>query len=75
MTLFWELHLRRELTHLASSAGRAERRARSLEQRVEELEARCEKSLLVTEALWTLVRDGLGLTDEQLSTPLPGAEN
>lgn len=47
----------------AAEAGAAARRS---ERQAEGLEERFERSMLTLEAMWTLLRDKLGLTDEDL---------
>jgi hypothetical protein len=50
-----------------SGAGaRADRAGR----RVEELEARLDRALMTMEAMWALLRDKLGVTDEELGTAI-----
>lgn len=48
-----------------AQARRIDQSARSLSQRVEELEARLSRSLLACEAMWTLLRDKLGVSEEE----------
>jgi hypothetical protein len=47
-------------------AARAEGKARRVGTDVAELEARLDRTLLACEAMWTILRDKLGVTDEQL---------
>lgn len=66
MSLFWGVHhgfAVREAAHDASSARSAARKAQT---KTLELEARCDKALLVCEALWTILRDKLGVSEEEL---------
>lgn len=42
------------------------------EARADELEQRLQEVLLVTEALWTVCRDRLGMTDEDLRVAMQG---
>lgn len=48
------------------TAARAESKAASLRRQTRLLEANLAKVLLISEALWEMLRDNLGLTDEQL---------
>lgn len=70
MHSFWDAHGRsdgsvvgRDATIAAGHAGADARRALQVN---EELERRVERLSLMTEALWTLLRERLGLTDEEL---------
>ena len=54
----------RDATIAAGHAGADARRALQVH---EELERRVERLSLMTEALWTLLRERLGLTDEELA--------
>ncbi len=65
--LFWELHQRQQIREAAASAGRARSAAAEVGQEIEDLRRLVEKNLMITEALWTLVRDRLGWTDDQLA--------
>ena len=47
-------------------AARAESKTTSLQRQNRILEANLAKALLISEALWEMLRDNLGLTDEQL---------
>ena len=62
MSVFW-ISQRQKLVDagLADAADTSE-----LRQQARELEDRCNKALLVTEALWTLLRDRLGVSEEEL---------
>jgi hypothetical protein len=50
----------------AQDAARAEGTARRVGTDVIELEARLDRTVLACEAMWTILRDKLGVTDEQL---------
>lgn len=50
----------------AKSSARAESKAASTKHYIARLEANLAKALLISEALWEIVRDNLNLTDEQL---------
>jgi len=49
-----------------AEAARATGDARRARTEVQELEARLDKALLASEAMWTIMRDKLGLDDVQL---------
>ena len=52
--------------HASAEAAQAGGEARRARTGLDELEARLDKTELVCEALWTLMRDKLGIADEQL---------
>lgn len=51
-------------------SSRAQSKARQAEERVRILEANLAKVLMINEALWELMREKLGLTDEDLNHKL-----
>ena len=66
MSMFWELHQSRRIAGAESAAAGASRKATSAKQEIAGLRARCDKLLMVCEALWTIVRDKHGLTEDDL---------
>lgn len=66
MSLFWELHQHYKIHEAQREADRAYYKARNAGEAVAELRARCDKALLVCEALWTFLRDELNVTEEKL---------
>jgi hypothetical protein len=50
----------------AQEAADARRSARTARRSVQELERRLERTLLACEAMWSILRDKLGVTDEDL---------
>jgi hypothetical protein len=66
VSLFWAMHHVGQSGPAAAAATDASRSAREAKTRVDELEARCDRALLVCEALWTILRDKLGVTEEDL---------
>ncbi len=54
----------------AGDAARAKSKARSVEREVRVLEANLAKSLMISEALWEIVRDQHGLTEKALHDKL-----
>ena len=61
------MHQQRKIADAANTAGQANRKAESTTDRVRQLESRCDKTLLVCEALWSLLRERVDLTDEELA--------
>ena len=51
---------------IASDAARAAGDARSARRSVDELEARIDRVMLVCEAMWSLLRDKLGMSETEL---------
>lgn len=62
--LLWNLHQQRRIAGLESQVSQAGRKA---ERGVEELEQRVESLLLVNMAMWSILKERLGVTDEQLA--------
>jgi len=64
---FWGTYHSYIASSVASADARdAQRSARESATRVDELEARCDRALLVCEALWTVLRDKLNVSEEEL---------
>jgi hypothetical protein len=55
-----------ESAHAEVSRGEARRRARSAHTKSREVEDRLDRAMLACEAMWTLLQDKLGLTEEML---------
>ncbi len=66
MSAFWALHHSGIASYAQASATDASNRAREARTKVDELETKCDKALLVCEAMWTLLRDKLGVTEQEL---------
>ncbi len=67
MSIFWAVHHGAGMAgYAAQEAQDARRSANRSHNRIRELESRCDKALLVCEAIWTLLRDKLGVTEEEL---------
>ena len=67
MSTLWGLHqTRRSASTAEMHAGRATDRAGLLTQEVRHLQERVSQLALVSEALWTLLRDQTGWTDDVL---------
>ena len=62
--LLWNLHQQRRIAGLESQVSHAGRKA---ERGVEELEQRVETLILANMAMWSILKDRLGVTDEQLA--------
>ncbi len=63
MSLFYDLSYRNQLS---ATDLKARLTAEEAQREVVRLQARCDKALLVCEALWTMLRDKLGLTEQEL---------
>ena len=66
MQLFWELRQQNQIAKAAGDASSARSTARTLRDDVARLKRQCDKSMLICEALWTLMRDRLGLDEDEL---------
>lgn len=67
MSLFWAIHHgTMGGSYALGEAQDARRTAQEARSKTNELEARCDKALLVCEALWTILRDKLGVAEEEL---------
>ena len=66
MSMFGAFGMAYNLMSDTSSTGSADRAGRRAQNKASELEARCDRLALLCEAMWTLLRDNLKLTDEQL---------
>ena len=65
--LLWGLHQSRQASTAQSEAARATSRAATADRNVEALIDRLDKLTLVNMAVWSLVRERLELTEEQLA--------
>ena len=66
MSMFWAMYHGAHMSRAADAAGAARRSARDAAAKVDELEAQCDRALLVCEALWTVMRDKLGVSEDEL---------
>lgn len=67
MSVFWNLHRTTNTpAAVAFEVQDARRASQDAQLRSRQLEARCDRALLVCEALWTLLRDKMGVTEEEL---------
>ena len=65
MSVFWGTGT--GLSYVAAAdAAEAKRETSGVRRSVDELQAKLDRTLLACEALWTLVRDKLGVTDVEL---------
>jgi hypothetical protein len=64
MSTFWAIS--RSAAAASGEAARASSEAQRARSRASEIEAKCDRALLVCEALWTLLRDKLGISEEEL---------
>ena len=58
--------------HMGSDTGAAEARADRASRSAEAVETRLERALLTMEAMWSLLRDRLGASDDELVGRLGG---
>jgi len=64
--LLWDLHQERRIGQVQDDANLAARKATDFQERVRFLEDRLDRMLLQNMAMWSLLRDKLGLKDEDL---------
>jgi len=64
--LLWDLHQERRIGEAQDSANHAARKATDFQERVRFLEDRLDRMLLQNMAMWSLLRDSMGLTDQDL---------
>ncbi|MFQ5491149.1 MAG: hypothetical protein ACE5GE_10535 [Phycisphaerae bacterium] len=62
MSAFWALNS----VAAVQAAGSASRKAGEAKSSAAEVEAKCDRALLVCEALWTILRDKLNVSEEEL---------
>jgi len=67
MDFFWDLHQDRRIGDARAQAARGEARADEANYAVSSLQARFERMVLLNMALWSLVKETTGLTDEALA--------
>jgi ribosomal protein S27AE len=65
--LLWDLHQERRIGDAQQSASQAARKATDFQDRVRGLEDRIDRLLLTNMALWSLLRETMGVTDEDLN--------
>ena len=66
LDLLWDLHQERRISDAQDGASEAARKATDFQERVRDLEDRLDRMLLQNMAIWSLLRDRLGLADEHL---------
>lgn len=64
--LLWEIRQERKIGAADATASAAKRRAKTLADELTDLRRRQARLMLVCQALWELLGERLGLTDEQL---------
>lgn len=66
MSMFWGMYHGSSVRAAAADAQSARRAASDARTQAGEVEARCDRALLVCEALWTIMRDKLGVPEDEL---------
>lgn len=64
--LLWDLHQERRISDVQEGTNSAARKATDFQERVRFLEDRVDRLLLQNMAIWSLLRDSIGLTDQDL---------
>lgn len=65
--ILWDLHQERRIGDAASSASDAASKATQFQERVRQLEDRIDRMTLLNMAMWSLLCETTGLTDEHLA--------
>jgi hypothetical protein len=65
--LLWDLHQERRISEAQDSASDASRKTSDMRDRMRFLEDRTDRLLLTNIAMWSLLRDTMGLTDQDLA--------
>ena len=66
LDLLWDLHQERRIGQAQDGANEAARKATDFQERVRFLEDRIDRLLLQNMAMWSLLRDAMQLTDQDL---------
>ncbi len=66
MSFLWELAQDRRINDAGAKAANARSQASSAQEQTEQLEARLESLQLTTAAMWSLLRDRLGVSEAEL---------
>ena len=67
MSIFWSMGTAGRVASASADAAGAANQARTAQNDVQELEVRLERALMACEAMWSLMRDKMGVTDEELA--------
>ena len=66
MSFFWGIQAGRSAAQAATSASRAQGEARKAKTSVDDLQSQLDRALMACEAMWTILRDKLNVTDLDL---------
>lgn len=66
MDLFWEIHQSQRIADARTAGKRGEEKAEDVARLVRDLEERLNQLTLVNMAIWSLVQERTGLTDQDL---------
>ncbi|MHC4645520.1 MAG: hypothetical protein ACYTBJ_08455 [Planctomycetota bacterium] len=66
MDIFWAMHQRAQVAGAQAQATSAQSRAESLKYHIEDLEERLDQMALKCQALWEIVRDSSGFSDDDI---------
>jgi hypothetical protein len=67
LDLLWDLHQQRRIGDVEGKADEASRKATDFQERVRQLEDVVDRLTLVNQAMWSLLSQANGITDEQLA--------
>ena len=66
MDIFWEFQQQAKIHNANADASRARQTAQKADDRIRELEKRIDRISLVSQAMWELIRDNTGWSDEDI---------
>lgn len=66
MSFFWSLQAGQSAANASASAVRAQGEARKAKTSVDDLQSQLDRTLMACEAMWTILRDKLDVTDLDL---------
>jgi ribosomal protein S27AE len=66
MDILWDLYQQRQIYSAEQSASDANRKATDVQQRVHELEDSVDRLVLINTAMWELLKNRLGLSEQEL---------
>lgn len=66
LDILWNLHQQRRISEVEEAASHASRSASDIHHRLRLMEEQIDKLLLINQAMWSLMRGQLGLTEQHL---------
>lgn len=66
MSMFWDLSQDRRISSVSTDASRASQKASEVAEQQRSMEARVDSMMLACQAMWEIIRDQHGISDQQL---------